>query len=101
MRYTEAGGTITIKVEVGSRRLYFSVQDTGCGIPGEYQDQIFQKFIQVRGPAKKKGGAGLGLAIAREIVTAHGGEIWVESEVGKGSTFTFSFPLFRREGMLG
>jgi NtrC-family two-component system sensor histidine kinase KinB len=101
LRYTEAGGTITIKVEVGSRRLYFSVQDTGCGIPGEYQDQIFQKFIQVRGPAKKKGGAGLGLAIAREIVTAHGGEIWVESEVGKGSTFTFSFPLFRREGMLG
>ncbi len=101
LRYTGAGGSITIKVEAGRRRLYFSVSDTGCGIPEEYRDQIFQKFIQVRGPAKKKGGAGLGLAIAREIVTAHGGEIWVESEVGQGSTFTFSFPIFRREGMLG
>ncbi len=101
LRYTEAGGSITVKVEAGKRRLYFSVSDTGCGIPPEYQEQIFQKFIQVRGPSKKKGGAGLGLAIAREIVTAHDGEIWVESEVGKGSIFTFTFPRFRREGMLG
>ena len=101
LRYTEAGGSINVKVEAGRRRLYFSVSDTGCGIPPQYQEQIFQKFIQVRGPAKKKGGAGLGLAIAREIVTAHGGEIWVESEVGKGSTFTFTFPRFRREGLLG
>lgn len=101
LRYTDAGGAITVKVRAGSRRLYFSVRDTGCGIPPEYQEQIFQKYIQVSGPARKRGGAGLGLAIAREIVTAHGGEIWVESEVGKGSTFTFSFPLFRREGTLG
>ena len=101
LRYTEAGGTITVRVRVGAWRLYFSVQDTGCGIPPQYRDQIFEKFIQVRGPAKRKGGAGLGLAIAKEIVTAHGGEIWVESEVGVGSTFTFSFPLFRREGKMG
>lgn len=101
LRYTEAGGRITVKAETGRRRIFFSVSDTGCGIPPAYQDQIFQKFIQVRGPARKKGGAGLGLAISREIVTAHGGEIWVESEVGKGSTFTFSFPLFRSAGMLG
>lgn len=101
LRYTEAGGTIAVQVRVGRRRLYFSVKDTGCGIPPEYRDQIFEKFIQLRGPAKRKGGAGLGLAISKEIVTAHGGEIWVESEVGVGSTFTFSFPLFRREGTLG
>lgn len=101
LRYTEAGGTITVRLRVGSRRLYFSVQDTGCGIPPEYRDHIFEKFIQIRGPARRKGGAGLGLAIAKEIVTAHGGEIWVESETGAGSTFTFSFPLFRREGILG
>ncbi|NLA12578.1 MAG: PAS domain S-box protein [Firmicutes bacterium] len=101
LRYTEAGGTITVQVRVGRRRLYFSVKDSGCGIPPEYRDQIFEKFIQVSGPAKRKGGAGLGLAISKEIVTAHGGEIWVESEVGAGSTFTFSFPLFRREGTLG
>ncbi len=101
LRYTEAGGTIAVQVRVGRRRLYFSVRDTGCGIPPEYRDQIFEKFIQVRGPVGRKGGAGLGLAISKEIVTAHDGEIWVESEVGAGSTFTFSFPLFRREGMLG
>ena len=101
LRYTEAGGTITVRVRVGTWRLFFSVKDSGCGIPPEYRDQIFEKFIQVRGPAKRKGGAGLGLAIAKEIVTAHGGEIWVESEVGTGSTFTFSFPLFRREGIMG
>ena len=101
LRYTDAGGTITVQVKGGRRRLYFSVRDTGCGIPEAYRDRIFQRFIQVRDPEKKRGGAGLGLAIAREIVTAHGGEIWVESEVGKGSTFTFSFPIFRREGMLG
>ncbi len=101
LRYTEAGGTITVRIRVGTWRLYFSVQDSGCGIPPEYRDQIFEKFIQVRGPARRKGGAGLGLAIAKEIVTAHGGEIWVESEVGVGSTFTFSFPLFRREEIMG
>ncbi|HPU01283.1 MAG: PAS domain S-box protein [Firmicutes bacterium] len=101
LRYTEPGGTITVQVRRGMRRLYFSVRDTGCGIPGEYRDRIFEKFIQVRDPEKRRGGAGLGLAIAKEIVTAHGGEIWVESEVGKGSTFTFTFPIFRREGTLG
>ncbi|NLA26795.1 MAG: PAS domain-containing sensor histidine kinase, partial [Firmicutes bacterium] len=51
LRYTGSGGSITVKVESGRRRLYFSVRDTGCGIPREYQEQIFQKFIQVRAPA--------------------------------------------------
>lgn len=97
LRYTEAGGTIAVKVRQRGGRLFFTVQDTGCGIPKEYLDKIFRKYIQVREPGKTQGGVGLGLAIAKDIVMAHGGEIWVQSEVGKGTTFTFTFPFFRKE----
>ena len=97
LRYTDAGGTITVKVRQRGSRLFFSVQDTGCGIPKEYQEKIFRKYIQVRKPGKMMGGVGLGLAIAKDIVMAHGGEIWVESEEGKGTNFTFTFPLYRNE----
>lgn len=97
LRYTDAGGTITVRVRKKGSRLFFSVQDSGCGIPKEYLDKIFRKYIQVRGQKKARGGAGLGLAIAKDIVMAHGGEIWAESEEGKGSTFTFTFPLFRKD----
>jgi NtrC-family two-component system sensor histidine kinase KinB len=97
LRYTDTGGTITIKVRRKGRRLFFSVQDTGCGISKEYMEKIFRKYIQVRKPGKPVGGVGLGLAIAKEIVMAHGGEIWVESEEGKGTIFTFTLPLFRKE----
>jgi signal transduction histidine kinase len=97
LRYTEAGGTITVKVRQRGSRLFFSVIDTGSGIPKEYLDKIFRKYIQVREPGKTKGGVGLGLAIAKDIVMAHGGEIWAESEEGKGTTFTFTFPLYRNE----
>lgn len=97
LRYTDAGGTITVKVRQHGNRLFLSVQDTGCGIPKEHQDKIFRKYVQVRGQGSIRGGAGLGLAIAKDIVMAHGGEIWVESEEGKGSTFVFTMPLFRRQ----
>lgn len=98
LRYTEAGGSITIKVREHGSRLFFSVRDTGCGIPKSYQEKIFSKYVQVQGQEKgKRGGAGLGLAIAKDIVTALGGEIWVESEEGKGSTFTFTLPVLRQE----
>lgn len=97
LRYTEAGGTITVKVRQKGSRLFFTVQDTGCGIAKENLDKIFRKYIQVREPGKSRGGVGLGLAIAKDIVMAHGGEIWVQSEPGKGTTFTFTVPLFRQE----
>jgi signal transduction histidine kinase len=71
-----------------------SVSDTGPGIPEADQGNIFEEFRQAEGSlAQRKGGTGLGLAIAKKIVELHGGKIWVESEVGKGSTFTFSLPL--------
>ncbi len=95
MRYTDPGGTITVQIRQRGKRLFFSVQDTGCGIPKEHQDKIFRKYVQVSGPGRKgTGGVGLGLAIAKDIVMAHGGEIWVDSEVGKGTTFTFTFPVY-------
>lgn len=100
LRYTGDGGTITVKVRQRGARLFFSVQDTGSGIPKEYQEKIFRKYIQVRKPGQTSGGVGLGLAIAKDIVMAHGGEIWVDSEEGKGTTFTFTFPISRKEGQI-
>ncbi len=96
MRYTDPGGTITVRVRQRGKRHFFSVEDTGCGIPKEHQEKIFRKYVQVSGPGRKgAGGVGLGLAIAKDIVMAHGGEIWVDSEVGKGTTFTFTFPVYQ------
>lgn len=96
MRYTDPGGTITVLVRQRGKRHFFSVADTGSGIPKEHQDKIFRKYVQVSGPGRKgTGGVGLGLAIAKDIVMAHGGEIWVDSEIGKGTTFTFTFPVFQ------
>jgi two-component system, NtrC family, sensor histidine kinase KinB len=96
MRYTDPGGTITVRVRQRGKRHFFTVEDTGSGIPKENMEKIFRKYVQVSGPGRKgAGGVGLGLAIAKDIVMAHGGEIWVDSEVGKGTTFTFTFPVYQ------
>jgi two-component system, NtrC family, sensor histidine kinase KinB len=69
------------------------VKDTGKGIPTEYLDKVFDKFVQVKQSLNATpGSVGLGLAIAKEIVEMYGGKIWVESEVGKGTTFSFKLP---------
>lgn len=91
LRYTDSGGYILLSAEQLSNQAYISVSDNGEGIPYEYQSKIFDKFVQVKNE-KSIGGSGLGLSICREIVRAHGGTIWVESEPGKGSTFTFTLP---------
>jgi signal transduction histidine kinase len=71
-----------------------SVSDTGMGIAPEYLERIFERFEQgVTENGRRPDGAGLGLALSKEFVEMHGGRIWVESEVGKGSTFTFTLPL--------
>ncbi len=90
MRYTKHG-EIRISVQPRGSSVAVSVSDTGSGIPQEYLPHIFDKFVQVPGAAT--GGAGLGLAISRLIVEAHGGQISVQSEPGKGSTFTFTLPI--------
>ena len=70
-----------------------SVKDTGIGIAPEDQEKVFEEFRQVGAAAKKIEGTGLGLTLCRKFVELHGGKIWVESELGAGSTFTFSIPL--------
>ena len=90
MRYTKHG-EIKISAQPRGNSVAVSVADTGSGIPQEYLPHVFDKFVQVPGAAT--GGAGLGLAISRLIVEAHGGQISVQSEQGKGSTFTFTLPI--------
>jgi len=94
-KYTPEGGTITTSLEVNpnTNMLTISVIDTGPGIPPEYQQSIFEKFTQVKGYEGKRRGTGLGLTFCKMVVEAHGGKIWVESEMGKGSKFSFTLPL--------
>jgi len=91
LRYTQAGGYIRLSAEQVVSQIHFSVSDNGAGIPYEYQSRIFDKFVQVK-TQQSPGGSGLGLAICKEIVRAHGGTIWVDSQPGEGSTFTFTIP---------
>ncbi len=90
VRHTPVGGKVSVRVTRGETRVRFEVKDTGEGIAPEEQARIFDKFY--RAPGALAGGAGLGLSIARDIVRAHGGEIGVVSEVGRGSTFWFTLP---------
>jgi PAS domain S-box-containing protein len=90
-RATPAGGTITVAAARRSSEVVFSVADTGAGIPRDYLPRIFEPFIQV--PNAPSGGSGLGLTISRRIVEAHGGQLTVQSEPGRGSTFSFTLPV--------
>lgn len=93
LKYTKSGDFITISSKVVGSFIETTVKDTGDGIPREYLDRIFDKFVQVKGHEIETRGTGLGLAVAKEIVTAHGGTISAESELDAGSTFRFTLPL--------
>jgi two-component system phosphate regulon sensor histidine kinase PhoR len=91
VKYTEPGGSITVKSSQEGPRAAIHVQDTGAGIAREHHARIFERFYRVdRDRSREVGGTGLGLAIVKHIVEAHGGTLRVDSEVGKGSTFTFT-----------
>lgn len=92
LRFTSPGGSVTVRASAGPDQVVFFVEDTGTGIPAEHVGRVFEPFYRVSGQDAKSG-IGLGLAIVKEIVTAHGGEVGVDSEVGRGSTFRFTLPL--------
>jgi len=91
MKFTPAGGRIAVRAARSDSEVRFTVSDTGSGIPQRNLKDIFNPYWQAKRTARL--GAGLGLPIAKGIVEAHGGRIWVESEPGKGTTFTFTLPV--------
>jgi len=95
IKFTPGGGKITLRAwkPPGSRTVRVSVADTGIGVAAEFHQRIFERFYRVDGSsARQFPGSGLGLALCKEIVEAHAGRIWVESELGEGATFTLELP---------
>lgn len=97
LKVTPSGGRVTVRVEYLGTEVQFSVEDTGPGIPEDEHERIFERFYQ---PVAARGleattGSGLGLTIARQLVEAHQGRMWLESEVGRGSVFYFTLPATR------
>ena len=98
VKYSPDGGEIVTAAQVQGAMLQVSVADQGVGIPQRDLDRVFDRFHRVEGEISKRvGGTGLGLAISQHLVKAHGGKIWVESRLGRGSTFYFTVPLTRME----
>ena len=92
-KYSEMGSTVTIEAQMKNSKLVASVSDQGIGIPRENWDKIFDRMFNLEHRlAQEPGGLGLGLALCKALVEAHGGRIWVESEPGKGSIFYFTLP---------
>jgi PAS domain S-box-containing protein len=101
IKFTPEGGTITVSAKPyngDGRMVAVSVRDSGIGIPGDQLEKVFEKFFQVEESLRRSiAGTGLGLPITKGLVEAHRGKIWVESEIGKGSTFTFTLPISKGE----
>ena len=91
MKFTPSGGTIRFGAETQDSEVLFMVSDSGPGIPQEHLGDIFNPYWQAK--RAERMGAGLGLPIAKGIIEAHGGRIWVESEPGKGTRFYFTLPV--------
>ena len=93
IKYTPPGGSIVVSLMQDANNVIGSVQDTGIGIAPEGKGHLFEEFFRTTAAkAMEAHGTGLGLSLVKRIVESHGGRIWVESEVGKGSKFTFALP---------
>jgi two-component system sensor histidine kinase KdpD len=97
LRYTPPGSPLTLRAIAGETEVIVSVEDCGPGISEQEQRKVFEKFYRGKDQRERIPGTGMGLTIAREIVRAHHGRIWVESEPGKGARFSFSLPRALRE----
>jgi len=94
VKFTPEGGRVEVRAGVADGMVEISVSDTGIGIAPGDQEAIFEEFRQVGSDyARKREGTGLGLTLARKFVELHGGRLWVKSEPGRGSTFTFTLPV--------
>jgi signal transduction histidine kinase len=96
-KYSEQGAPITVRAHAGDNGVVISVADHGPGIPLEEQRQIFDKYYRGKQGRGHLTGMGMGLPIARQVVEAHNGRVWVESRLGEGATFSFTLPLAREE----
>ncbi|WP_408608667.1 cell wall metabolism sensor histidine kinase WalK [Exiguobacterium flavidum] len=93
IKYSPEGGTITVRTMLRAKRIVISIKDEGVGIPKANLQKIFERFYRVdKARARKIGGTGLGLSIAKDVVAAHSGDIWAESEWGRGTTIYFTLP---------
>jgi signal transduction histidine kinase len=92
-KFTPKGGNITLRARKRDAELVIEVQDTGIGIAKEEQARLFKPYSRLSADRQRQPGLGLGLALAKQVVELHGGKIWVVSEPGKGSIFSFSLPL--------
>ena len=101
LRYTPSGGTISVSLSGTESGVRLRVSDTGPGIPLPVREHLFERFAQWRVNGSEPGSAGLGLAIAKEIVDAHGGRIFVDSELGQGTSFTVELPASAEGGFNG
>jgi signal transduction histidine kinase len=93
IKFTGAGGTLVVSAAAEEPLLVVRVSDSGIGIPEQYLDHIFERFFQVA-PGPATSGTGLGLAIAKQLIELHGGQIFVASTPGQGTTVTFTLPLW-------
>jgi GAF domain-containing protein len=98
IKFSPDGGEIAVCIRERGEYLRVAVSDTGIGIPDDQLEKIFERFHQVNGsPTRRFGGTGLGLALVKEAIDAHGGKVWAESQEGKGSTFFFTLPILKDE----
>ncbi len=93
VKFTSAGGSVDVRAAQVNGEVRVSVADTGPGIAPRDQERIFEEFQQTEVGVEQRDGTGLGLALSKRFVELHGGRIWVDSELGKGSTFVFTLPV--------
>ena len=98
IKYGRTQGRVTVGGRLtDAEKIEVSVRDDGPGIPAEALDRIFERFYRVdKARSRDQGGTGLGLSIVKHIIQSHGGEVWAESELGKGTTFFFTLPMSKK-----
>ena len=97
LKYSQPGAPITVRAHAAETGVAITVSDRGPGIPAEEQRQIFEKYYRGKQGRGHLTGMGMGLPIARQVVEAHNGRVWVESQPGEGATFSFTLPLAHEE----